>query len=348
MANRLLSDNTIATIKNLAKEFEEDLNHKKKIEEAWKIYKEFINKFPYKDKPEKIDELKPEDLYNPGKRNYFFHYIEHRLKDLGHLRIGSALIWQKAVENIEIFKNLLKIAVGNKSLAEKVDANWEAIPFWGGDKIVAKKIIFLYDPQSIVPVFKNDHLKHFLKKLNVSSNIIEAKAMEDFDSPLSGLTLGKEYELLNTLLLEIKNSVEPIRNWDNAYFTRFLYKYFPPPRPQEETVKPGLIPLSKIKLLYSPTNELGVVLLFGMYHEELGSPYIVKISDKFPDAIVIDKSGNIRMIEFEYLASNFRDHRHPPDQCDYIICWINNLPEDDELREKVISIKEFIEKYGEK
>jgi len=85
------------------------------------------------------------------------------------------------------------------------------------------------------------------------------------------------------------------------------------------------------------------VFLFGVYHEELGFPHIIKISSRFPDATVIDSSGNTRTIEFEYLASNFKEHQHPPDKCDYIVYWINNLPEEDELRDKVISLKEFLE-----
>jgi len=48
-------------------------------------------------------------------------------------------------------------------------------------------------------------------------------------------------------------------------------------------------------------------------------------------------------IKFEYATSDFKQHGHDPRECDYIVCWIDNLPEDDELKEKVISLKKFIE-----
>jgi hypothetical protein len=32
-------------------------------------------------------------------------------------------------------------------------------------------------------------------------------------------------------------------------------------------------------------------------------------------------------IEFEFESRNFRDHVHPPDGCDVIVCWKHNWPE---------------------
>jgi hypothetical protein len=32
-------------------------------------------------------------------------------------------------------------------------------------------------------------------------------------------------------------------------------------------------------------------------------------------------------IEFEFESRNFRAHKHNPDGCDVIICWVHNWPE---------------------
>ena len=318
---------------------------KEDVERAWKVYREeFIKKFPFKEKPEKIDELKPEDLYSPGKsKDYFFYYVEHKLKALGHIRIGSAITWEMAVNNLEKFKRLLKIAVSARHLHEKIDADWESIPYWGGDKIVAKKIIFLYDPDNIIPVFKTEHIEHYVRQLLFSIEELNKISKENFDKEYAELTLGEKYQVLNEMLLNIKKSSNILKEIDNALFVRILSIAFPPPSSLREKVRKELLPIAGTPMLFSPVDELGVVLLFGILHMELGFPYIVKVSSEYPDAIVINKRGEVKTIEFEYLASNFKQHEHDPRKCDYIVCWIDDLPEDDELKEKVISLSELLE-----
>ena len=83
-------------------------------------------------------------------------------------------------------------------------------------------------------------------------------------------------------------------------------------------------------LQHEPTNEQGVVLLFGMLAEKLG--YIVENVQKgFPDCeakrrIAPDRWQRVR-IEFEFESKNFRDHAHPIDGCDLIVCWRHNWPD---------------------
>ncbi len=82
-------------------------------------------------------------------------------------------------------------------------------------------------------------------------------------------------------------------------------------------------------LRHEPENEEGVVFLFGMVARELG--YLVEaIQAGFPDCEAkrqfdAGKWQPVR-IEFEYESRNFRDHGHPTDGCDVIVCWRHNWP----------------------
>jgi|SRR5271157_512133 len=83
-------------------------------------------------------------------------------------------------------------------------------------------------------------------------------------------------------------------------------------------------------LRHAPVNEQGVVFLFGMLARELG--YLVEaVQQGFPDCeakrqVDADKWQRVR-IEFEFESRNFRDHGHPPDGCDVIVCWSHNWPD---------------------
>ena len=80
-------------------------------------------------------------------------------------------------------------------------------------------------------------------------------------------------------------------------------------------------------LRHEPVNEDGVVFLFGMVARELG--YLVEaVQAGFPDCeakrqIAPGKWQRVR-IEFEFESRNFREHGHPPDGCDVIVCWRHN------------------------
>ena len=85
-------------------------------------------------------------------------------------------------------------------------------------------------------------------------------------------------------------------------------------------------------LRHAPINEQGVVYLFGMVSRELGF-YIEAIQQGFPDCegkYRHDAKKNLwakARIEFEFRASAFREHGHNPNQCDFIVCWLNDWPD---------------------
>jgi len=85
-------------------------------------------------------------------------------------------------------------------------------------------------------------------------------------------------------------------------------------------------------LRHAPTNELGVVYLFGMVADEMG--FLVEaLHTAYPDCEakrIIKGSGKrcqrVR-IEFEYRSSNFIEHGHDTKLCDMIVCWEHDWPE---------------------
>lgn len=83
-------------------------------------------------------------------------------------------------------------------------------------------------------------------------------------------------------------------------------------------------------LVCGPTNELGVVLLFGALAEKLGF-LVLRVQTEFPDCEawrVVEKERLQQVrIEFEYQSRNFWSHGHDPAGCDLIVCWEDNWPE---------------------
>jgi hypothetical protein len=94
-------------------------------------------------------------------------------------------------------------------------------------------------------------------------------------------------------------------------------------------------------LVYGPTNEMGVLCLFGAMAEDLGF-LILRIQAGFPDceAMRVMRDGRLQpvRIEFEYQSHNFVKHMHDPAGCDLIVCWEHNW-EDCPL--EVIELKRY-------
>ena len=83
-------------------------------------------------------------------------------------------------------------------------------------------------------------------------------------------------------------------------------------------------------LAHGPTNEMGVLFLFGTVAAQLGF-VVTWVRSEFPDceAMILvgpEKWQRIR-IEFEYESRNFLKHMHDAKECDLIVCWRHNWPE---------------------
>jgi Homing endonuclease associated repeat len=78
---------------------------------------------------------------------------------------------------------------------------------------------------------------------------------------------------------------------------------------------------------HAPTNEAGVIFLFGTVARELGF-MVIRVQTEFPDCEAMREVERGRWqrvrIEFEYESRNFVAHMHPVTHCDLIVCWNHN------------------------
>jgi len=94
---------------------------------------------------------------------------------------------------------------------------------------------------------------------------------------------------------------------------------------------------------HEPTNEDGVIHLFGIMGLKLGFT-VLHIQPAFPDCRALrevepDKLQEV-WIEFEFQSKNFLLHGHEWSGCDLIVCWEHNWPE---CPLEVIELKKEVE-----
>jgi hypothetical protein len=117
------------------------------------------------------------------------------------------------------FKELLRVIVNpNKSLAQKIDTNWEDIPGLGGDKLIAKKLLYIFNLDTSLAISTAD-MKEMLSNLGSD---YQKESINRVKKDYIDLSLGEKYQPLTELLLEIKLKLD--KNWDSITFSRFLYK----------------------------------------------------------------------------------------------------------------------------
>lgn len=89
-------------------------------------------------------------------------------------------------------------------------------------------------------------------------------------------------------------------------------------------------PLARVPLTHGPTNEQGVLFLFGAIAEDLGF-LVTHLQTGFPDCEAMREVAPGLWqrvdIELEQYSRNFVAHLHDPSKCDLIVCWENNWPE---------------------
>ncbi len=117
-----------------------------------------------------------------------------------------------------------------------------------GDKTIAKKILFCYYPEKVLPIFKTEDLEHFAKNFRIG---FQKEAYDSYGKSYEMLSVGQKFEILNKVLVEFKNTIPEFKGWDNVLFARFLYDCFPPQRPP--------IPPKEIKLRFKFASQTSFI-----------------------------------------------------------------------------------------
>jgi len=89
-------------------------------------------------------------------------------------------------------------------------------------------------------------------------------------------------------------------------------------------------PLGLAAMAHAPTNELGVLFLFGIVAADLGFR-VERLQAAFPDCEakreIAPGKWELVLIELEIYSRNFKAHRHDPRGCHVIVCWKHNWPD---------------------
>ena len=89
-------------------------------------------------------------------------------------------------------------------------------------------------------------------------------------------------------------------------------------------------PVVRISLAHGPTNEAGVLFLFGMLAAQEGF-VVTRLQGEYPDGEamceVAPEVWQRLRFELEYKSRNFLKHHHDTDGCDAIVCCIHDWPE---------------------
>jgi hypothetical protein len=105
-------------------------------------------------------------------------------------------------------------------------------------------------------------------------------------------------------------------------------------------------PLGLAAMAHAPTNELGVLFLFGIVAADLGFR-VERLQAAFPDCEakreVAPGKWELVLIELEIYSRNFKLHRHNPKGCHAIVCWKHNWPDCPEWLE-VIELSKVVKR----
>ena len=109
-------------------------------------------------------------------------------------------------------------------------------------------------------------------------------------------------------------------------------------------------PLGLAAMAHAPTNELGVLFLFGILAAELGFR-VERLQAAFPDCEakreVAPGKWELVLVELEIYSRNFKLHRHDPRGCHVIVCWKHNWPDCPEWLE-VIELSKVVKGLGDR
>jgi hypothetical protein len=105
-------------------------------------------------------------------------------------------------------------------------------------------------------------------------------------------------------------------------------------------------PLGLAAMAHAPTNEMGVLFLFGILAADLGFR-VDRVQAAFPDCeakreVAPGKWEGV-LVELELYSRNFKSHRHDSRGCHVIVCWKHNWPDCPEWLE-VIELSKVVKR----
>ena len=197
--------------------------------------RDFLARYPFKEKPELLRTVAPNDLYDRNTDDRFFDWLTERTGMVGQLSGYEKVIFSEAVRRFDFLKVLLTVLVSDKrSVSFKIDQNWGVIPGFGGDKLIAKKLIAIYYPEGVIPVFRTEDLEQFSVQLGIP---FKNSALQRYRKDYSLLSVGQRFELLNSGLMEFKAAY--LEKITNTLLASFLYHAFLPSLPQKSAPPPA-------------------------------------------------------------------------------------------------------------
>jgi hypothetical protein len=139
----------------------------------------------------------------------------------------------------------------------------------------------------------------------------------------------KRYVLENGLAEEWHDVLELIEGQVKGRNTGQEKEFPPTPKVWQDRSMYGPL-IRPFPLVCEPTNESGVIFLFGAVAERLGFQ-MLRVQSEFPDGEALRRVSENRLqqvkLEFEYESRNFLYHNHDAARCDLIVCWEHNWPE---------------------
>lgn len=202
-------------------------NPKRMIRDLEQLREEFVQRFP----KERLNELTLEQyaLGTDASRESFCYWVEFGTKKLGHIGGTAAKFgiwkskqgwrWNRMYESPE--DALSRIKKGLTALVEAAEqGRFDELDKIGREQLghlrygLRAKPLYLYFPDSFIPIFSLDHLTHFLKL---------------FGAQPQGEVLAR-----NRQLLQLLQSFPEFEGFDTAMMMKFLYDSFPPPKETKE------------------------------------------------------------------------------------------------------------------
>ncbi len=186
--------------------------------------KDFLARYPFKEKPELLRNVSPDDLYDRTSNDRFFDWLTMKTDRVGVSFTCERAIFPEAVRRFDFLKVLLTVLVSEKrSVSFKIDQNWGVIPGFGGERMIAKKLLSIYYWERVVPVFRTEHMELFSSGLGIA---FKNSALQKYRKDYSLLSMGQKFELLNAGLVEFK--IANMEKMTNTQFASFLYSLFLP------------------------------------------------------------------------------------------------------------------------